>query len=76
MPGAILYRQTATLLANQSSVTVTLDHSFPDSNYTITPELPYQTRWSISGKTSSQFVFDVETTNVGNQVISFIIYHE
>ena len=76
MVASIEYMQSATLLANQSSVAVTLDHALADSSYNATPELPYQTRWYISSKTASGFTFNVETTNVSNQTITFIIFHE
>ncbi len=76
MPASIIYRQTAIILANQLSVTVVLDHSLIDSNYVIVPQLPYQTKWSVSDKTLSQFVFNVETANVADQTIKFVIFHQ
>jgi hypothetical protein len=76
MPASIVYRQTATLLANQFSVTVALDHNLIDANYVIVPQLPYATKWNISGKTLSQFVFNVATANVADQTIKFVIFHQ
>ena len=76
MAEAIIYRQTATLTVGNTYVDVTLDHSFSDTSYTIAVEIPYQTSWWITNKTSTAFRFNVGTINAYNQTINFIIYHE
>ena len=76
MAGAIGYYQTATLVATNASVTVTLDHAFADANYVVSAEVPYQTSFWITNKTDEQFVFNVGTTNAYDQTITFWIFHE
>ena len=73
---AVGYRQTGTLLANASSLAVTLDHSFADANYVVSVDVPYQTSFWITSKTSTGFTLNVGTTNAYAQTINFWIFHE
>lgn len=71
------YRQTATLLNGNTTVTVTLDHSFADANYVVSVEMPHQTSFWITNKTSTNFVLNVGTAPTPYDVtINFWIFHE
>jgi len=76
MARASLYRQTGVVLASGSSVVVTLDHAFPDVNYAVSVDPPYQTSFWITSKSGTGFTLNVGTTSAYNQTFGFIILHE
>lgn len=77
MPGAILYRQTGTVVEGATTLAVTLDHTFADTNYTVGVELSYQTSFWITNKTSTGFTLNVGTAGPAyGAAVAFILFHE
>ncbi|MBI3320357.1 MAG: hypothetical protein HYZ89_07225 [Candidatus Omnitrophica bacterium] len=59
-----------TLPAGQSSVAVTFQRAFAGGvSHGVKVEVPYQTSWWITNKTTSGFTINVGTTNVYDQTL-------
>ena len=76
MAAAIDYIQRATLLAGYTSVTVTLNRSFPDNDYHIAEMCMYQTSGWFTNVTSTSFVFNVGTPGAYSRSLKFRVFHE